>query len=639
MLKTLIILLILCPSLLFANTYYVSQNGNDSNNGQGWDNAWATINKADMSIQAGDTVLIGTGKYYDCHIYGEIPNNKERTVWSCSTMTTLTQGNPILYGGGIITGWNLYQGNVYRTPMSNIGDCLIWNDSLMTRTAKYESIDWPLDSLVIPGVWDQEDGYLYFWPPDGQDPDNAKVVFCTQPLINFKESDSPHKGSYHTFWGLDLRGGSGAVINHMHQVDSVLFAHCNISLGCGGDGSNGGAIRGRSISPSDSTRWIHDFTVQACSLSQCGNTIANYTDVYSGAGYWRTITTMHYGHMWTTYDANNTILDSCWINGFGNGMYMKDTYGSTLCKTSRVSFNKFQNITGGAIQIQRHEIGSQIYGNIFDNIGGLPFNIIGTGTQPFCGGMKIYNNTIYNPKCTGITMWDGSDITLGTGNEIKYNIIYGFDLSNCPKPYNGSCTIGGEYITPSDYWDGIVIDSNLYYDDENIFGTSRCGSIRNWNSWVNECGNDFHSTFNTVDPQFNDPENGDFGRPNLIEMNRSDYGNRLWTKFGAIQSDSTIIIEPPDTTGNWIDTTTSIISIEPLSDTIQVGNVTVDRDGDNVIDIDDVMFLMAYVFTGGTPPPVYKDNVTTREITWQCFVIDGDTVCNIINVSEHTNMR
>lgn len=43
--------------------YYVKTTGNDSNDGESWANAWATINKAATTVADGTTVHIGHGTY------------------------------------------------------------------------------------------------------------------------------------------------------------------------------------------------------------------------------------------------------------------------------------------------------------------------------------------------------------------------------------------------------------------------------------------------------------------------------------------------------------------------------------------------------------------------------------------------
>jgi hypothetical protein len=50
---------------IYADTYYVSLSGNDASPGKSGNAAWRTIAKANTSLNPGDTVLIGAGKYSD----------------------------------------------------------------------------------------------------------------------------------------------------------------------------------------------------------------------------------------------------------------------------------------------------------------------------------------------------------------------------------------------------------------------------------------------------------------------------------------------------------------------------------------------------------------------------------------------
>ena len=70
-----------------ASIWYVSEDGNNTDSGVDWDNAWATIQYALGEIEAGDTVYVngtsGNNDYYnyclinknDVHIEGVDPEN------------------------------------------------------------------------------------------------------------------------------------------------------------------------------------------------------------------------------------------------------------------------------------------------------------------------------------------------------------------------------------------------------------------------------------------------------------------------------------------------------------------------------------------------------------------------------------
>jgi hypothetical protein len=48
---------------IFVDRYVIASGGNDSNDGESWANAWATVNKAATTVVDGTTVHIGFGTY------------------------------------------------------------------------------------------------------------------------------------------------------------------------------------------------------------------------------------------------------------------------------------------------------------------------------------------------------------------------------------------------------------------------------------------------------------------------------------------------------------------------------------------------------------------------------------------------
>jgi len=60
----LLIAILLFPSFVFANTYYVSQTGSDSNNGLTISTPWQTLSKVQTSVQIGDSVLFSKGSKF-----------------------------------------------------------------------------------------------------------------------------------------------------------------------------------------------------------------------------------------------------------------------------------------------------------------------------------------------------------------------------------------------------------------------------------------------------------------------------------------------------------------------------------------------------------------------------------------------
>jgi parallel beta-helix repeat protein len=69
-------LLLLVPSYVFASDYYVSNSGNDGNNGS-INSPWKTIQKAANTMVAGDTAYIHSGTYYETVIPAHSGNSNQ----------------------------------------------------------------------------------------------------------------------------------------------------------------------------------------------------------------------------------------------------------------------------------------------------------------------------------------------------------------------------------------------------------------------------------------------------------------------------------------------------------------------------------------------------------------------------------
>ena len=119
---TTLLLILLFPSLLFATTYYVRTDGDDSNSGTGFkpSQAWKTISKAAASLNAGDTVYVAPGVYMETVEPEQSGLSKaERTCYigdnEASNFPDLSPGKVILNGESERTyGFHLYD-NDYIT--------------------------------------------------------------------------------------------------------------------------------------------------------------------------------------------------------------------------------------------------------------------------------------------------------------------------------------------------------------------------------------------------------------------------------------------------------------------------------------------------------------------------------------------
>ncbi|HMN06939.1 MAG TPA: right-handed parallel beta-helix repeat-containing protein [Flavobacteriales bacterium] len=102
-----------------ATDYYVSPNGNDSNNGTSPSTPWKTIsrvNQAPFSYQPGDRILFERGGTWR----GEVLFGSSGTASQPITMGAYGTGAmPIIKGSVAVSGWTVYQGNIWRASVTS----------------------------------------------------------------------------------------------------------------------------------------------------------------------------------------------------------------------------------------------------------------------------------------------------------------------------------------------------------------------------------------------------------------------------------------------------------------------------------------------------------------------------------------
>lgn len=103
---------------VLATDYYVSPNGNDSNNGKSPTTAWKTINRANQlsfQLQPGDRILFERGGTWR----GELVLGSSGTSGQPITVGAYGNGaKPVIKGSVLVTGWTQYQGNIWMADLS-----------------------------------------------------------------------------------------------------------------------------------------------------------------------------------------------------------------------------------------------------------------------------------------------------------------------------------------------------------------------------------------------------------------------------------------------------------------------------------------------------------------------------------------
>jgi len=171
--KIVLTLLFLCLISLpvLSTDYYIKPNGNDNLSGTTVDNAWATIGKANSTLQAGDTVYILDGTYNET-----IDPANSGTSGNLITYKNYPGDSPVITGYSTITGWTQYTGEVYYASFPGYGYGLFEDDY---ATAGYNvamsDMDDNFEFYTDPADLDRgrfySNGYVYARCSDGADPD------------------------------------------------------------------------------------------------------------------------------------------------------------------------------------------------------------------------------------------------------------------------------------------------------------------------------------------------------------------------------------------------------------------------------------------------------------------------------------
>jgi hypothetical protein len=552
MIRYLLIFIFLCPSA-WSTTFYITKTGNDSDSGKTWAAAFLTVDKLNDSMTTGDTALFGTGTWYSSSIKPPSGTSSDSTwtVYACSTFVHNNNDAeklagkhlPKIWGGEEVTGWTdtTVGGNtVWKTTWAGT-DC--YKPAGYTYELCYTLGQIDNDSLLYPGSTidsvnragrffkDTVNGQLYAWCWGGGDPDGHGMIASCKPPVYMAMDDYDHI----RFWGLDFRYGSGAVIWLNAKCDTIYIEHCHVAK-VGWDYFENPAVIFSGNSNEKSGEFNH---IIACSLGWAINEDKEYC----------------HGGVIEMYSQEHVYVESCYVYGYCNMGVCWKNYPNNVNGPFTGNVVRYNTIKANrvCVQIGTNPDRDSIYGNVLIGFvegysgntgytGYTGINITSTGPMinDYIGSTFVCNNTFYNIRDRFMRLHGESNADCGAfrNNTVKYNVCYEYvDSGHYEIPY----FMGFDYA-PGDCDTAYLIDSNMYYDPETSFDCN-CKteeSIYDWNYWQGTCGADSNGTCD-VDPNLNDPANGDFSRPTAYagshEMDRT-YGGQTWYYLGAIQ-DST----------------------------------------------------------------------------------------------------
>jgi len=482
------------------NLWYVNKAGDNDSSGHSWARAHVDFTNVLDSVEAGDTLFIGAGTWYNTQI-----NAVAGVVYMCSTAGSGSWLDPIISSGDTVVSWTdtTISGETCQKAAFTPSGCY---DQTNLRTVLQN------DSMLVPQGWLDSVGNVagrMFWNANqvyvrtfgGADPDDETMVASCKNTIILNNDNGAE------FYGLKILCGKQLVL--IANSDSVDFKYCSFVGSSSDPQSQGNAALVFSPADDSLSRFI---TFLSCDFSQTQGVRVDPSFSYDRS---------HWGNGITAYRHRGWTVDSCDFSEFGGyGINWKDDASragfsgdDTLASDCLTRFSTFDGGNGGVL-IYRNSFADSVYGNTFQNHSDHVIEILhATGNY---GSHYVGNNTFYNVG----TFVEGLDVIEAlTNSVIQYNV--------------GHDTTGGnddDYLRITE--DHYTIDSNSWFDSNSSFEGYCSGSTRNWAAWSATCGYDDNganvaSGINTTTLELPDTTS--------LTMNIT-YGGRTWTLWGAIQT-------------------------------------------------------------------------------------------------------
>jgi parallel beta-helix repeat protein len=176
-------------------TYYVDNNGNDTNNGNSLSYPFKTIQKSMNIAVAGDTVYVRGGVYREQVDVFRGGGNADKML----NVLAYQNETPIIRGSDQVTGWVLHSGNIwkktswaYNSQQVFVGGGDSPSLQQIGMPKLYTTFEYPKPvgsgvSTMVPGsfYYDAANLSLYVWLADGSNPNYKMVEASTRQRLFF----------------------------------------------------------------------------------------------------------------------------------------------------------------------------------------------------------------------------------------------------------------------------------------------------------------------------------------------------------------------------------------------------------------------------------------------------------------------
>lgn len=540
-----------------AERFHVSKSGNDANNGLSWGAAWSTAAKVQSTAGVGDTVLFGTGTWYDVMLRPPAGgSNSNWTVYACSSWYHGTSASAklagknraILYGGHPVTGWVQHSGNIYKAPWVPVVQHSLFSSYLgvvynmiQNQDSMLVFVEPGMGSLNLPGeFWHSRSpnpDTLYCIPYGQGDPDNYGMIASAAPVFLMNANGTSHV----RVWGLDLRGGGGGGTilfdDSSPLPESTFFEHCHISRGAYTAGENGSAVLVGNFSDNYDGNGYYN-CLRACSLGWNSSASLDGGGTPPSSG-WR------HGGAITVYASEHFLVDSCYFYGFArmgldfkcDNLNFANPYTGNVCRYT--TFYDPSRHYEYALGLRVEQEYDSVYGCTFV---GSDQSIYFDADATFAGSnfqrnTFIGNNTFYNVG-QAITVVEQAAGACQGGNNIRYNLVHDYvpGLAGYgPGMVHLSSSVASSCMS------GFMFDSNAYYDSNGDYDWRCGGSALNFAAWKTCAGGKDLNSISGVGALLTSPSGRNYSPTALVpNMNRT-YGGRTWTRWGAVQSNVPVV--------------------------------------------------------------------------------------------------